>query len=199
MKKGAAPRAAVNAATGAKAASSGTEAPLASVDLAAPVFVDTSVLILSEDGADPLRRLQAMRWLRALWQQRLGRTSSQVLNDFYLTVTTRIEPAMPNGDARAEVRRYQRWAPWSTDHATVESAWSLESRFSLPYADALIVAAAKAQGCETLLSLALPHGQLYDSVLIVDPLRALPAGVSASDGAFGGACDSVPPLAAVSP
>ena len=153
----------------------------APVELTAPVFVDTSVLILSEDGADPASRAQAMAWLRCLWQQRLGRTSSQVLNDFYRSVTTRISPSMPNGDARAEVRRYQRWAPWSTDHATVESAWSIESRFSLPYADALIVAAAKAQGCEIVLSRALPHGQLYDSVLIVDPLRALPAGVSPSE------------------
>ena len=85
-----------------------------------------------------------------------------------------------------------RWAPWSTDHATVESAWSLESRFALPYADALIVAAAKAQGCETLLSLALPHGQLYDSVLIVDPLRALPAGAAFDPDPLS---DSPPPLA----
>lgn len=174
MKKGAAPRAAVNAANGAKAAFTGTEAPMASIDLTAPVFVDTSVLILSEDGADPLRRLQAMRWLRALWQQRLGRTSSQVLNDFYLTVTTRIEPAMPNGDARAEVRRYQRWNPWAIDHATVESAWSIESRFGVAYADALIVAAAKAQGCELLLSLELPHEQQYDSVRILNPLLTAP-------------------------
>ncbi len=40
----------------------------AGVELTAPVFVDTSVLILSEDGADPARRAQAMRWLRVLWQ-----------------------------------------------------------------------------------------------------------------------------------
>ena len=36
------------------------------VELTAPVFVDTSVLILSEDGADPARRAQAMAWLRAI-------------------------------------------------------------------------------------------------------------------------------------
>lgn len=165
----------------------------AAIELTGPVFVDTSVLVLSEDGADAARRAQAMLWLRVLWQERLGRTSSQVLNDFYRSVTSRITPAMPNGDARAEVRRYQRWAPWSTDHATVESAWSLESRFALPYADALIVAAAKAQGCEVLLSLALPHGQLYDSVLIVDPLRALPAGVSPADAPLDTPLDTASP------
>ncbi|WP_349741947.1 PIN domain-containing protein [Roseateles cavernae] len=139
-----------------------------------PVFVDTSVLILSEDGADPEARVKALAWLMLLWQQRAGRVSTQVLNDFYRLVTTRIQPPMPNGDARAEVRRYQRWNPWAIDHATVESAWSIESRFGLAYADALIVAAAKAQGCELLLSLELPHEQQLDSVRILNPLQSEP-------------------------
>ncbi|MDC6167734.1 PIN domain-containing protein [Paucibacter sp. XJ19-41] len=140
-----------------------------------PVFVDTSVLILSEDGADPEARVKALAWLMLLWQQRAGRVSTQVLNDFYRLVTTRIQPPMPNGDARAEVRRYQRWNPWAIDHATVESAWSIESRFGLAYADALIVAAAKAQGCELLLSLELPHEQQLDSVRILNPLQSEPS------------------------
>lgn len=140
-----------------------------------PVFVDTSVLILSEDGADPEARAKTLSWLMLLWQQRAGRVSTQVLNDFYRLVTTRIQPAMPNGDARAEVRRYQRWNPWAIDHATVESAWSIESRFGLAYADALIVAAAKAQGCELLLSLELSHEQQLDSVRILNPLLSEPS------------------------
>lgn len=139
-----------------------------------PVFVDTSVLILSEDGAHEAKREQAMAWLKLLWQQRLGRVSTQVLNDFYRLVTTRIEPPMPNGDARAEVRRYQRWHPWAVDHATVESAWSIESRFGLAYLDALVVAAAKAQGCEWLLSLELPHEAQFDSVRVINPLQCGP-------------------------
>lgn len=138
------------------------------------VFVDTSVLILSEDGARTELREQVLAWLRLLWLQRSGRVSTQVLNDFYRWVTTRIDPPMPNGDARAEVRRYQRWNPWAIDHATVESAWSIESRFGLAYVDALIVAAAKAQGCTLLLSLDLPHELQLDSVQILNPLRCTP-------------------------
>jgi predicted nucleic acid-binding protein len=138
------------------------------------VFVDTSVLILSEDGARPADQAKALAWLQQLWQRRAGRVSTQVLNDFYRWVTTGIQPPMPNGDARAEVRRYQRWNPWSIDHATVESAWSMESRFGLAYADALIVAAAKAQGCELLLSLDLPHERQLDSVQILNPLLTGP-------------------------
>jgi predicted nucleic acid-binding protein len=138
------------------------------------VFVDTSVLILSEDGARPADQAKALAWLMLLWQQRAGRVSTQVLNDFYRWVTTGIQPPMPNGDARAEVRRYQRWNPWAIDHATVESAWSIESRFGLVYADALIVAAAKAQGCDLLLSLDLPHEQQIDNVQILNPLLTGP-------------------------
>lgn len=136
---------------------------------AALCFVDTSVLILSEDGAHPRQRAAAMAWLAELWAQRSGRLSTQVLNDFYEQLTRRIQPPMPNGDARAEVRRYQHWRPWQIDHATVEGAWSIESRFGLAFADALIVASAKAQGCALLLSLELPHEQQYDSVLVINP------------------------------
>ena len=69
------------------------------------------MLLFSEDGARPAEREQVLAWLKLLWQRRLGRVSTQVLNDFYRQVTTRIQPPMPNGDARAEVRRYQHWRP----------------------------------------------------------------------------------------
>ena len=39
---------------------------------------------------------------------------------------------------------------------------------------ALIVAAAKAQGCTRLLSLELPHEAVYDSVQVLDPRQSPP-------------------------
>ena len=134
------------------------------------VFVDTHVLLHADDAAFPERCTQARAWLQALWLRRCGRLSTQVLSEYYQLATQRLSPPMKQGDARAEVRRYQHWRPWQTDQATVESAWSLESRFGLAFADALIVASAKAQGCTLLLSLALPHGAVYDSVQVLNPL-----------------------------
>jgi predicted nucleic acid-binding protein len=133
------------------------------------VFVDTNVLVCSEDGASAEKQARANAWLAVLWQRRLGRVSTQVLNEFYVNVTRKARPPMPSGDARAEVRRYQRWQPWAIDHATVESAWSVESRFGFSYWDAMIVAAAQAQGCRYLLSEDMPHGQQVDSVQIMNP------------------------------
>jgi predicted nucleic acid-binding protein len=138
------------------------------------VFVDTNVLLYSEDGADAGKQARAVEWLRQLWLRRCGRLSTQVLNEFYANATRKIRPPMPAGDARAEVRRYQRWQPWQLDHATVESAWSIESRYGLHYWDALIVAAAQAQGCDYLLSEDLPHEQRIDSVQIVNPFLVGP-------------------------
>jgi predicted nucleic acid-binding protein len=140
-----------------------------------PVFVDTNVLVASEDGRDAARQARAIEWLRALWMRRAGRVSTQVLDEFYVNVTRRMQPAMPAGDARAEVRRYQRWQPWQIDHATFETAWSVESRFGLGFRDALIVAAAQAQGCVLLLSADLPRDQVLDSVRVVDPFSVDPS------------------------
>jgi predicted nucleic acid-binding protein len=138
------------------------------------VFVDTNVLLYSEDGADAGKQARAVEWLHQLWLRRCGRLSTQVLHEFYANATRKIRPPMPAGDARAEVRRYQRWQPWQLDHATVESAWSIESRYGLNYWDALVVAAAQAQGCDYLITEDLQHEQRIDRVQIVNPFLVGP-------------------------
>ena len=143
------------------------------------VFVDTNVLLYAEDQADADKHRRARDWLRTLWLQRRGRLSVQVLNEFYVNATRKLRPAMPAGDARAEVRRYQRWQPWLNDHATVESAWAVESRFKLSYWDALMVAAAQQQGCTLLLTEDLQHDQVIDGVRIINPFLVGPESLDA--------------------
>lgn len=135
------------------------------------VFVDASILLHSEDGADRAKQQAALAWLTVLWRRGLGRTSTQVLNEFYLLATRKIQPPMPAGDARAEVRRYELWQPWQTDHATVESAWAVESRYGLHYRDSLVVAAAQHLGCRYLLSESLAHEQHYGGVQVINPFK----------------------------
>lgn len=138
------------------------------------VFVDTNVLVYSEDRSDLAKHQQARDWLTVLWMRRCGRVSTQVLNEFYVVTTRKLKPAMPEGDARAEVRRYQRWQPWVVDHATVETAWGLEARFNVHYWDALMLAAAQQQGCQFMLTEDLQHGQMVDGLRIVNPFLVEP-------------------------
>ncbi len=138
------------------------------------VFVDTNVLLYAEDRAHAGKHAVARTWLRELWLRRSGRLSTQVLNEFYVIATRKLKPPMPPGDARAEVRRLQRWQPWVADHATVEAAWAVESRFGVNYWDALMVAAAQQQGCDYLLTEDLQHDQLMDGVRILNPFLVGP-------------------------
>jgi predicted nucleic acid-binding protein len=143
------------------------------------VFVDTPVLLVADDAFDLVKQARIRDWLQALWQRRAGRVSTQVLNAYYVSATRLF--GMPQGDARAKLRRYQLWQPWQIDHQTVETAWGVEARFGLPYWDALIVAAAAQSGASHVLSLELQHGQQIDGVTILSPLLAAPADLALAD------------------
>ena len=135
-----------------------------------PVFVDTSVLIAAEDVSGGALYRACLAWLDALWHARSGRTGTQALVEFYDQVTTAANP-MPQGDARAAIRRYQTWTPWKTDAATLETAWAVQARHALDFGDCLAVACAQHSGCSQMLSLHLPHGAEYGGVTVIHPLQ----------------------------
>lgn len=143
------------------------------------VFVDANVLLAADDAFNATQQASIRAWLQALWQRRAGRLSTQVLGAYYVGATQHF--AMPQGDARAKLRRYQLWQPWQIDHQTVETAWGVEARFGLPYWDALIVAAAAQSGASHVLSLNLPHDQQIDGVTILSPLLAVPGDLGLVD------------------
>ena len=137
------------------------------------VFVDTKVLISAEDGAEADKQHSALAWIERLWRARSGRLSKQVLNEFYVNVTRKLKPAMPQGDARARVRRYAAgWNPWQIDHATVETAWAMEARHGLQYWDCLVLAAAQHSGCTLVLSEDMQHEGRYGAVQVINPFLA---------------------------
>ncbi|WP_240919218.1 PIN domain-containing protein [Acidovorax sp. HDW3] len=138
-----------------------------------PVFVDTSVLLAAENTAAGAAHQAALDWLDSLWRQRSGRTSCQALVEFYERSTSACPP-LPQGDARAAIRRYQSWNPWKTDAATLETAWAIEARHQLPWGDCLALACAQHSGCELLLNTQLPHGAQYAGVQIVHPALQAP-------------------------
>ena len=137
-------------------------------------FLDAPVLLACVDDHDPARRDRARAWAQACWTRRCGRTSVQVLNEFYAIARQRFPTAIAAGDARALVRRYQHWQPWQVDAATMETAWAIESRHGFGYWDALVIASAQQQRCELLVSPTWPHGQRVESVQIVNPFEAGP-------------------------
>ncbi len=137
-----------------------------------PVFVDTNVIVYRYDSSVPDKQSRADEWLRLVWDRRSGRLSTQVLQEFYSTVTRELKPAMPVADARRLVRRLSSWRPLPVDLPVLERAWLLQDRFSLSWWDASIVAAAQTCECGILLTEDLQHGRVFDTVRVIDPFAS---------------------------
>jgi predicted nucleic acid-binding protein len=139
-----------------------------------PVFVDTNVLVYALDVAAGERHVVARQWMEALWRERSGRLSVQVLQEFYVTVTRKLRPGLPPDAAQREVRALLSWSPAEITPAVLDRAWYVESRYQLSWWDALIVASAQSLGCRTLLTEDLQHGQDFDGLVVRSPFRHSP-------------------------
>ncbi len=139
-----------------------------------PVFVDTNVLVYVRDRADEAKQRRAAEWMAALWDERTGRLSTQVLQEYYVTLTRKLDPPRSRAEAREDVAALEAWAPRPPDHETFEMAWEVEDRFGLSWWDALIVAAARRAGCSWLLTEDLQDGQEILGIRVIDPFEHAP-------------------------
>lgn len=138
------------------------------------VFVDTNVLVYARDTAYPRKQERAAEWMSHLWHSRTGRLSYQVIQEFYVTVTTKLRPGMSAKVARSEVRSLVSWLPVAVDDGVMERAWLVQDRFRLSWWDALIVAAAQLSRCGSLLTEDLQDGQALGDLRVLSPFKHQP-------------------------
>jgi predicted nucleic acid-binding protein len=138
------------------------------------VFVDTNVLVYSRDASEPEKQHQAMAWMKHLWESRNGRLSFQVLQEFYSTVTTKLQPGMEPQNARDDVQSLFVWHPIPVSAEVIKSAWFNQDRFKLSWWDALIVSAAQVGDCSHLLTEDLHENQLLGNVRVINPFLHSP-------------------------
>lgn len=136
------------------------------------VFVDTNVFLYAMDASEPRKHTAALEWRSELWKRGLGRTSSQVLQEFYANATQKWPGAL--NAARDEIRNLMAWRPVSIGPGIMLEGWKIQDRYRFSFWDALIVAAAKACSCRFLLTEDLQHGQTLDSVTVLNPFRSDP-------------------------
>jgi predicted nucleic acid-binding protein len=133
------------------------------------VFVDTNILVYSRDASEPEKQRQAMAWMSHLWKSRTGRLSFQVLQEYYSTVTGKLQPGMEPQDARDDVQALFAWRPIPVDADVIKGAWIIQDRFKLSWWDALIVSAAQIGDCRLLLTEDFHENQLIGKVRIINP------------------------------
>jgi predicted nucleic acid-binding protein len=135
-------------------------------------FVDTNVLVYAVDDSEPKKRDIARSVLSSGGYGELV-LSTQVLSEFYVTVTRKL--AQPVSDVQAaEALDWLSLNPtMSVDATLVKSAVEISRSAQLSYWDGLVVAAAASAGCERLLTEDLNDGQEIGSVRVENPFRYL--------------------------
>jgi predicted nucleic acid-binding protein len=132
-------------------------------------FVDTNVLLYSEDGRETDRRDVAAGVLRDLWTSGLGVLSTQVLQQFYDNATRKLK--MPPESARRIVAQYAEWPVVEGTAQLIVSASVLHEQHGFAFWDAMIVEAALLSGATTLLSEDMQDGRRIGSLVIRNPFR----------------------------
>ncbi|MEX2471317.1 MAG: PIN domain-containing protein [Gemmatimonadota bacterium] len=135
------------------------------------------MLVYVRDATEPDKQRRAAEWMAALWETRAGRLSTQVLQEYYVTLTRKLDPPRSRDEAREDVGALRAWQPLSVDDEVMELAWDVEDRWGLSWWDALIVAAAARSGCGWLLTEDLQDGQEILGLRVVNPFRTDPAAV----------------------
>jgi len=136
-----------------------------------PCFVDANIFIYKRDFSDSSKQALAHQWIEMLWREGMGRTSTQALSEFYVTVTRKIPHPLSRDEAWADVQSFLAWNPQPVDSAVLARARQIEERYHLSWWDSLIVAAAQVQHCLLLLTEDLQDGAVFGSVTVRDPFR----------------------------
>lgn len=132
-----------------------------------PCFVDANVLVYALDRRDQRKHRLASEWLDALWRDRLGRTSTQVMSEAYTASTRKLNIAPQT--AWDEVQRFFAWNPQPIDEQVLRRAREIEQRYRLSWWDSLIVASAQLQDCVLLLTEDLQDGAVLGAVTVRSP------------------------------
>ena len=141
------------------------------------VFVDTNVFVYDRDASEGKKQPLAREWLRVLWERRLGRTSIQVLNEYYVTVTRKLSPGLPATEAWEDVESLITWDPVAIDEALLRVAREIESSVGSSWWDSLILAAGRVAGCSLLLTEDMQDGQVIGDTRVVNPFTHTPSEV----------------------
>jgi predicted nucleic acid-binding protein len=131
-------------------------------------FVDTNVLIYAHDVDAKSKHEVAKSVLRELWGERNGVVSTQVLQEFYVNVTRKIQHPISKVSARLVVSGYVIWCT-DTTPAEISTAFRIEDEYKIGFWDALIVASALKSGANRILSEDLNARQTFAGIRIENP------------------------------
>jgi len=132
-------------------------------------FFDTNILVYADDQADAAKQRRAVELFNEHRRARTGVVSLQVLQEYFVTVTRKLQV-----DARTARRRVELLAKFDVvvpEVSDILAAIDLHLLHGFSFWDALILRAAKQAGCSVLFTEDMQETREIDGVRIVNPLH----------------------------
>jgi predicted nucleic acid-binding protein len=134
-------------------------------------FIDTNILVYAYDADAGDKHIKAQAVVKECWENESGIISTQVLQEFYVTVTRKLSSPIPPQAARDVIQTYRAWSMFRPTIEDIISSSELEQRYQLSFWDALIVIAAQVSGAAILVSEDLQDGQQIGSIKVANPFK----------------------------
>lgn len=130
-------------------------------------FLDTNILVYAATG-DEYEKTRRERALD-LFDSEDFALSAQVLQEFYVTVTRKLEVPLTAEEALEWIEQFEAFPCIAVDTSLVKIGIETSARYQTSYWDGAIIAAAEACGARTLYTEDLNHGQRYGAVTAINP------------------------------
>jgi len=132
-------------------------------------FVDTNILVYAQDRSAGTKFEVARSLVNRLWDTKQGVISTQVLQEFCITMQRKVARPAKFSDVRAALEDYLGWIIVINTQTTILDALLLQGRFQISFWDALILCAAELAEAGVVYSEDLSHRQRYGAVQVINP------------------------------
>jgi len=132
-------------------------------------FVDTNVLVYAHDASAGRKHEIAKELLKELWDTRKGCLSTQVLQEFYVTITKKVKKPLSPLQASQIISDLGFWKLDMPDVGDILEAIQISQRYMISFWDSLIICSAINLDCDVIWSEDLNPGQYFDKIKVVNP------------------------------
>jgi len=138
------------------------------------IFLDTNIILYAYDASAGEKHRIAKKIFVELWDSGLGVVSTQVLQEFFVTITQKIPKTLDKRLAKDIVSDLLKWDVVVNDGESIIEAIEILLRYGYSFWDSLIIEAAMRSSAAVLLSEDLSHGQIIHGVTIQNPFKNKP-------------------------
>lgn len=136
-------------------------------------FVDTNILVYGYDVSAGKKHEIAKELLKELWNTRRGCLSTQVLQEFYVTITKKVKKPLSPSQASQIISDLGVWNLDTPDVGDILEAIKISQRYIISFWDSLIICSAINLDCDIIWSEDLNSEQYFDKVKVINPFKTV--------------------------